>query len=60
MIDRIIDGKDPDGNLAVLNDLCEPMTEGSLCAMGGLTHNPVRSALLHFPGDFLARHEEAR
>jgi hypothetical protein len=28
------------------------MVEGSLCAMGGLTPMPVRSALRHFPADF--------
>ncbi len=28
------------------------MTDGSLCAMGGLTPMPVRSALEHFPEDF--------
>ncbi len=55
VIDRIVGGEDPDGNLGLLNDLCELMTEGSLCAMGGLTPNPVRSALLHFPEDFTAR-----
>ncbi|TNC25100.1 formate dehydrogenase beta subunit [Amycolatopsis alkalitolerans] len=52
VIDRIVAGQDQDGNLALLNDLCELMTDGSLCAMGGLTPNPVRSALLHFPEDF--------
>jgi formate dehydrogenase iron-sulfur subunit len=57
-IDRIVGGEDPDDNLALLNDLCELMTEGSLCAMGGLTPNPVRSALLHFPEDFTARDKE--
>ncbi|ROT33048.1 NADH-quinone oxidoreductase subunit NuoF [Micromonospora sp. HM5-17] len=56
-IDKIVAGQDPDGNLALLNDLCELMTEGSLCAMGGLTPMPVRSALLHFPDDFTARTE---
>ncbi|MEQ4299869.1 NADH-quinone oxidoreductase subunit NuoF [Plantactinospora sp. B6F1] len=66
VIDRITAGQDPDGNLALLGDLCELMTEGSLCAMGGLTPMPVRSALLHFPDDFTAggersagRYEEA-
>ena len=59
VIDKIVGGEDPDGNLGLLNDLCELMTEGSLCAMGGLTPNPVKSALLHFPEDFTARHEEA-
>lgn len=56
-IDRIVAGVDPDNNLALLGDLCELMTEGSLCAMGGLTPNPVLSALRHFPDDFTARHE---
>ncbi|WP_245721052.1 NADH-ubiquinone oxidoreductase-F iron-sulfur binding region domain-containing protein [Nocardia pseudovaccinii] len=60
VIDRIVGGEDPDGNLALLNDLCELMTEGSLCAMGGLTPNPVRSALLHFSEDFTARQKEKR
>jgi formate dehydrogenase iron-sulfur subunit len=32
--------------------LCDTMTQGSLCAMGGLTPLPVRSALAKFPGDF--------
>ncbi|MFF0501780.1 NADH-quinone oxidoreductase subunit F [Nocardia aobensis] len=60
VIDRILGGEDRDGNLALLNDLCELMNEGSLCAMGGLTPNPVRSALSHFSEDFTARHEEKR
>ncbi|MFF5990976.1 formate dehydrogenase beta subunit [Prauserella flavalba] len=63
VIDKITGGEDRDGNLALLNDLCELMTDGSLCAMGGLTPNPVRSALTHFPDDFMtnsARHEEAK
>jgi formate dehydrogenase iron-sulfur subunit len=28
------------------------MTDGSLCAMGGLIPMPVRSAVRHFSGDF--------
>jgi formate dehydrogenase iron-sulfur subunit len=28
------------------------MTDGSLCAMGGLTPMPVKSALTNFPEDF--------
>jgi formate dehydrogenase iron-sulfur subunit len=52
VIDRIIAGTDRDENLAVLADLCEVMAEASLCAMGGLTPMPVRSALTHFADDF--------
>ena len=36
----------------LLEDLCEVMTDGSLCAMGGLTPMPVRSAVKHFAEDF--------
>jgi formate dehydrogenase iron-sulfur subunit len=28
------------------------MQHGSLCAMGGMTPYPVRSALQHYPQDF--------
>jgi formate dehydrogenase iron-sulfur subunit len=41
---------------ALLRDLCQTMTLGSLCAMGGMTPFPVLSALDHYPEDFgLAR-----
>ncbi len=52
VIDRIMAGENRAANRAVLDDLCEVMAEASLCAMGGLTPNPVRSALAHFPEDF--------
>jgi len=52
VIDKIVAGVDRAENLVLLDDLCELMTEGSLCAMGGLTPVPVRSALQHFPDDF--------
>lgn len=55
VIDRIIAGEDRDANLALLEDLNTVMTDGSLCAMGGLTPLPVRSALSHFPEDFGGR-----
>jgi len=32
--------------------LCDTMTHGSLCALGGMTPAPVLSALAHFPRDF--------
>ena len=51
-IDLIISGKDVAKNKELLLDLCEVMSEGSLCAMGGLTPLPVKSALSNFPEDF--------
>ena len=52
VIDKITAGDDRQGNLTLLLDLCDVMTDGSLCAMGGLTPMPVRSALTKFPEDF--------
>jgi len=52
VIDKIIAGQDVDDNLALLDDLCEVMLDGSLCAMGGMTPFPVRSAIKHFGEDF--------
>ena len=51
-IDKITAGIDPERNLELLEELCETMTDGSLCAMGGLTPLPVRSAVAHFGEDF--------
>jgi formate dehydrogenase iron-sulfur subunit len=51
VIDRIIAGDDRAANVVLLQDLCELMTDGSLCAMGGLTPMPVLSVLAHFPQD---------
>ena len=59
VIDRIVAGQDAAANVVLLQDLCELMTDGSLCAMGGLTPMPVRSVLQHFAED-LDRSEGAR
>lgn len=54
VIDRIRDGDETTRhtNLVLLQDLCTTMEKGSLCALGGLTPLPVRSALALFPQDF--------
>ena len=52
VIDRIIANQDRTNNLALLDDLCELLTDGSLCALGGLTPYPVLSAVRYFPEDF--------
>jgi len=54
-VDKIIAGQDVAKNLALVADLCETMTDGSLCAMGGLTPMPVQSAIKHWPEDFRGR-----
>ena len=56
-------------DLALLDELCDTMANGSLCGLGGMTPFPVRSALKHFAEDFESRgtsipksdcHEETR
>ena len=60
VIDRILAGDEPEANLALLADLCDAMVDGSLCAMGGMTPYPVRSALKYFPEDFRKSPGETR
>ncbi|WP_119422167.1 NAD(P)H-dependent oxidoreductase subunit E [Desertibaculum subflavum] len=52
VIDRILAGIEREKNLALVEDLCTTLRDGSLCALGGLTPLPVESALRHFPEDF--------
>ena len=54
VIDRIRAGTNVAANIALVEDLCQTMKFGSLCALGGFTPFPVLSALRHFPEDFAA------
>jgi len=49
---RVARTSDRETAMGLLRDLCDTMTYGSLCALGGLTPLPVLSALRHFPEDF--------
>jgi len=51
---KIREGENVEANLELVEELCTVMTDGSLCAMGGLTPMPVMSALRHFREDFTA------
>lgn len=52
VIERVLAGEQVEANLALLEDLCNTMLAGSLCALGGMVPYPVMSALRHFPEDF--------
>lgn len=52
VIDELLASDAPETAEQLLRDLCDVMTQGSLCAMGGLTPQPVLSALDQFPEDF--------
>lgn len=51
-IDKVRANTDRDANIVLLKSLCNTMEGGSLCAMGGMTPYPVKSALEHFNEDF--------
>jgi formate dehydrogenase iron-sulfur subunit len=51
-IEKIMRGERVAENLALVEDLCNTMKFGSLCALGGFTPYPVLSALRHFREDF--------
>jgi formate dehydrogenase iron-sulfur subunit len=54
LVDRILAANGTrDADLALLDELCDTMFNGSLCGLGGMTPFPVRSALKHFRNDFL-------
>jgi formate dehydrogenase iron-sulfur subunit len=55
IVDRILEGEDPQRQVVRLEELCEVMVQGSLCGLGGMAPFPVQSALKHFREDFLAR-----
>jgi formate dehydrogenase iron-sulfur subunit len=55
VMDRIMRDERRAANLEMLEDLCNTMKFGSLCALGGFTPYPVMSALTHFPEDFGAQ-----
>ncbi len=58
LLDRIIDERDAqredniEQNFELLEDLCTTLVDASLCAMGSMTPNPVRSAIAYFNEDF--------
>jgi formate dehydrogenase iron-sulfur subunit len=54
VVDKIVAGVDREQNVALLEELCDTMLNGSLCGLGGLTPFPVQSALKHFRADFFA------
>ena len=52
VMDRLANGEDAQDQRELVEDLCNTMKFGSLCALGGFTPYPVMSALTHFPEDF--------
>ena len=59
VLDKIMAGDKPQANMVLLEDLCQTLKYGSLCALGGFTPYPVMSAVKHFPLDFIPAPDSA-
>ncbi|MGQ9695042.1 MAG: NADH-ubiquinone oxidoreductase-F iron-sulfur binding region domain-containing protein [Thermodesulfobacteriota bacterium] len=56
----ITEGKGTEDSLALLEELAEAITIGSLCALGGTAANPVLSTLRYFREEYEAHIKEKR
>jgi len=54
ILNRVGTGAESEGDRSLLGDLDEVMTNTSLCALGGLAMNPVRSTMEKWPEAFVA------
>lgn len=55
ILEKVLVGEDQAKDMDLLSELCDLMETASLCAMGGLTPMPVRTAIKHFPSEFYER-----
>ncbi len=54
ILTRITEGKGRADDLDLIEDVCETLSQGSLCALGGSAANPVLSTLRHFREEYEA------
>ncbi len=60
IFDRLVSGQGRDGDLELLEELCDLLKDTSLCALGQSAPLPVLSALEHFRPEFEAHLRERR
>ena len=60
ILNRIVAGEGREGDLELMEELCDTVATTSLCALGTSSPNPVRSALKHFRSEFEAHIREKR
>ncbi len=60
IFDRIVGGEGREGDIELLEELCDTIEATALCALGTSAPYPVRSAIKHFRGEFEAHIREKR
>ena len=60
ILERITEGKGREEDLEVLEEICEALKDGSLCALGTTAPNPVLTTLRYFRDEYEAHIREKR
>jgi NADH-quinone oxidoreductase subunit F/NAD(P)H dehydrogenase (quinone)/NADP-reducing hydrogenase subunit HndC len=60
ILEKICAGKGEEGDLELLEELADMITDSALCGLGQTASNPVRSALRHFRPEFEAHIREKK
>jgi len=60
VLERITNGNGMPGDIELLENLADVLTEGSLCALGGTAANPVLSTIRYFRDEYEAHIEKRR
>lgn len=58
MMEQVIAGESVKENIILIKELCDTLTQTSLCAMGGITPVPVLSLIKNFPNEFEDRYNK--
>ncbi len=60
ILTRIVSGEGKEGDIALLEELCNAVRDSALCVLGQTAPNPVRSTLRYFRDEFEAHIAEKR
>lgn len=60
ILTRIVEGKGKEGDIELLEELCNAVRDGALCGFGQTAPNPVLSTLRYFRDEFEAHISEKR
>ena len=60
ILTRIVEGKGKEGDIELLEELCNAVRDGALCGLGQTAPNPVLSTLRYFRSEFEAHISEKR
>ena len=60
ILNRICEGKGREGDIGLLEELSEVVSDASLCALGGTAPNPVLSTIRYFRDEYKAHIEQKR